>query len=130
MKRNLLRSCAVALAAGSALLAALPAQAACFYVYGPKNDLLYRSTIAPVDLSRPISQSVRARFGGGHLTMVPDESDCPDLAAFGPNPQAPVVRAEGTSPIEASPLFRNIESRTAFGRDAYLTSPSRAARGR
>lgn len=106
---------------GAMAAASAPASAACYFIYGAKNELLYRSTTAPVDLSKPISQSVRSRFAGGHLTMVPDESGCPDLAQYGPADLLQSSAREG-SPIEASPLFRNIESRSAFGSDSYQTT--------
>ena len=41
----------LAVAAAGALPAA--ASASCYFVYSAKNDLVYRSTIAPVDLSKP-----------------------------------------------------------------------------
>ena len=42
----------LAVAAAGALPAA--ASASCFFVYSAKNELVYRSTISPVDLSKPI----------------------------------------------------------------------------
>lgn len=100
-------------------LAAVPglASANCYFIYSGQNQLVYRSTLSPVDLSRPISEGLRGRFAGGHLTMIPDESGCPDLlasgesqvfASFGFTPQG---GPRSTSAIDASPLFRGIDSK-------------------
>ena len=61
-----------------AVLLVLPslASANCYSIYDAKNRLAFQSTIAPVDLSTRISDGMRARFPGGHLIMVPDDSDC------------------------------------------------------
>lgn len=120
-----------AVAMGLLAAAALPtaAEAGCFYVYNPKNELVYRSTLSPVDLSQPISAGMRGRYAGGHLTMVPSSDDCIDLAAYGPSQEmiaANAASGRNLSPIEASPLFRNIETRSALG-DTYAAPPS--ARG-
>ena len=103
-----------------ALLAALiagtvpaAASASCFFVYSARNDLVYRSTVAPVDLSRPISEGLRGRFTGGHLVMIPDETGCPDLLSSGESRLFATLgftnRGAGgrSSAIEASPLFQN-----------------------
>jgi len=102
----------LAVAAAGALPAA--ASASCYFVYGPKNDLVYRSTVPPVDLSRPISDGLRGRFSGGHMVMIPDETGCPDLLSNG---ESQLFAALGFSnkgaggrsaaAIDASPLFQN-----------------------
>lgn len=111
-----------------AVLAPAAASASCFFVYGPKNELVYRSTITPVDLSRPISESVRARFNGGHLVMIPDETGCPDLLAGG---ESKLFATLGfTSPgsgrtrsaIDASPLFRNVRARPGLDSSGSATA--------
>jgi hypothetical protein len=98
-------------------LAAVPgfASASCYFVYSAQNQLVYRSTISPVDLSRPISDGLRGRFAGGHLTMIPDETGCPDLLISG---ESQVFASFGFVPsggarsaIDASPLFRSLDSR-------------------
>jgi|NGEPerStandDraft_6_1074524.scaffolds.fasta_scaffold25027_2 hypothetical protein len=107
--------------AGSLCLAAMPAFASanCYFVYSSQNQLIYRSTLSPVDLSRPISEGLRGRFAGGHLTMIPDETGCPDLLVNG---QSEVFASFGftrpTSAIDSSPLFRNIDSGTS-GTSSY-----------
>jgi hypothetical protein len=103
-----------------ALLAALvagtipaAASASCFFVYSAKNELVYRSTVAPVDLSRPITDGLRGRFTGGHLVMIPDETGCPDLLSNGESQLFATLgftnRGAGgrSAAIEASPLFQN-----------------------
>jgi hypothetical protein len=101
----------LAIAAAGALPAA--ASASCYFVYSAKNDLVYRSTISPVDLSKPISEGLRGRFAGGHLVMIPDETDCPDLLINGESELFATLGfsnkgAGGRSAaIEGSPLFQN-----------------------
>ena len=101
----------LAVAAAGALPAA--ASASCYFVYSAKNELVYRSTISPVDLSRPISESLRGRFAGGHLVMIPDETGCPDLLERGESQLFATLGfsnkgAGGRSAaIDASPLFQN-----------------------
>src|SRR5450755_1584506 len=100
------------------LLLAIPtcASASCYYIYSAQNELVYRSTISPVDLSRPISDGLRGRFSGSHLTMIPDETGCPDLLAGGESSlfaslgfTAPGA-GRNASAMEASPLFRGAGS--------------------
>lgn len=42
----------------SACALAQAASAACYFVYAPNNELIYRSNVAPVDLSLPLHQTV------------------------------------------------------------------------
>ena len=53
------------------------ASANCYSIYDAKNRLAFQSTVAPVDLSTRISESMRARFPGGHLIMIPDDDRLP-----------------------------------------------------
>lgn len=106
------------LAAFAAAMAPATASASCYFIYGSNNQLLYRSTIAPIDLSRPISESMRGRFSGGHLVMIPDETGCPDLLANGESELFATLgfgnrggAGRATSAINASPLFRNGDAR-------------------
>lgn len=100
----------------AAIAGALPAaaSASCFFVYTAKNDLIYRSTIPPVDLSRPISDGLRGRFSGGHLVMIPDESGCPDLLANGESELFATLGfsnkgagGRAAAAMDTSPLFQN-----------------------
>jgi hypothetical protein len=61
-----------------AALVALPTMAAanCYSIYDAQNRLSFQSTIAPIDLSTRISDSMRARFPGSFLVILPDDSDC------------------------------------------------------
>jgi hypothetical protein len=97
-----------------AALFALPALASanCYSVYNAKNQLAFQSTVSPVDLSARISEGMRARFPGGHLTMVPDESDCREFRTGSTlSPRFDAGGAKGAEPgpeqmLEASPLLR------------------------
>ena len=103
----------LAVAAAGALPAA--ASASCYFVYSAKNELVYRSTISPVDLSRPISESLRGRFSGGRLVMIPDETGCPDLLERGESQLFAATLGfsnkgaggRSAAAIDASPLFQN-----------------------
>lgn len=102
----------LAVAAAGALPAA--ASASCYFVYNARNDLIYRSTVSPVDLSRPISEGLRGRFGGGHLVMIPEEVGCPDLLALGESQLFATLGfsnkgagGRSAAAIDASPLFQN-----------------------
>ena len=106
------RGALLAVAAAGALPAA--ASASCYFVYSAKNELVYRSTISPVDLSRPISESLRGRFAGGHLVMIPDETGCPDLLERGESQLFATLGfsnkgagGRSAAAIDASPLFQN-----------------------
>ena len=99
------------------LLLALPSladAANCYSIYDAKNRLTLQSTVPPVDLSTRISQSMRERFPGGFLIMVPDDGDCREFrtgsvlsprfdsgkAAEAPDEvmQAPLLRGAGPGP--------------------------------
>jgi hypothetical protein len=104
-----------------AFLLVLPslASANCYSIYDAKNRLAFQSTIAPVDLSTSIADGMRARFPGGHLVMIPDDSQCREYRT-GPtlSPRFEAGGARGTEPppermLEASPLLRG----TAPGAD-------------
>jgi hypothetical protein len=114
-----------------AALLVLPslASANCYSIYDAKNRLAFQSTIAPVDLSTRISDGMRARFPGGHLIMVPDDSDCREYRT-GPTltPRFEAGGAAGTEPapersLEASPLLRGT------GANADLTTREAARNG-
>ena len=108
------RSFVALLAAAAAGALPTAASASCFFVYSAKNDLIYRSTIAPVDLSKPISEGLRGRFSGGHLVMIPDETGCPDLLSNGESQLFATLGfsnkgagGRSAAAIDASPLFQN-----------------------
>ena len=101
-----------------AALLALPSLATaanCYSIYDAKNQLAFQSTVPPVDLSTRISQSMRERFPGGFLVMVPDDGDCREyrtgsvvsprfdsgkaVEASGEVMQAPLLRGAGPANI-------------------------------
>ena len=111
-----------------AVLLVLPslASANCYSIYDTKNRLAFQSTIAPVDLSTRISESMRARFPGGHLIMIPDDSDCREYRT-GPT-LSPRFDAGGSKGAEASPervleapLLRGSASADTQTREAVRT---------
>ena len=62
-----------------AVLLALPSLAGaanCYSIYDTKNRLAFQSTVPPIDLSARISQTMRDRYPGGFLIIVPDDADC------------------------------------------------------
>jgi hypothetical protein len=114
-----------------AVLLVLPslASANCYSIYDANNRLAFQSTIAPVDLSTRISDAMRARFPGGHLIMVPDDSDCREYRT-GPtlSPRFEAGNTSGTAQppertLEASPLLRGT------GASADLTTREAARSG-
>ena len=105
------------------LMAPLGASASCYFVYSGGGQLIYRSTVSPVDLSKPISAGLASRFPGTHLTMVPDSSDCPDLLTSGEGRNSRLALASRTSANAfESPLFRNAGS--ALDSSVLGASPS------
>ena len=108
------RSSIAMLVVAAAAVVPATASASCYFVYSAKNELIYRSTIAPVDLSRPISDGLRGRFSGGHLVMIPEETGCPDLLATGESQLFATLGfsnkgagGRSAAAIDASPLFQN-----------------------
>jgi hypothetical protein len=105
------------------------ASANCYSIYDAQNRLAFQSTIAPVDLSTRISDGMRARFPGGHLIMVPDDSDCREYRTgptLTPRFEAGGARGAEQPPermLEASPLLRDT------GASADLTTREAARSG-
>lgn len=52
------------------------ASAACYVVYGPAQQVLYRSTQPPVDLSYPLHRTVPVLARGATLVFSPDNHGC------------------------------------------------------
>jgi hypothetical protein len=124
--------------AGALCLAGLPtvASASCFYVFSAQNQLVYRSILSPVDLSRPISEGMKGRFSGGHLTMTPDETGCPDLIASTQNQAAGIFGfsnndERSVSAADVKPVLRNMKSLAPDG-STYdpLAAPQGSGAGR
>jgi hypothetical protein len=95
-----------------AILLALPSLAGaanCYSIYDAKNQLAFQSTVSPIDLSTRISQTMRERFPGGFLIIVPDDGDCREYRTgpitsprFDPG-KAPELRDE----MVVAPLLRD-----------------------
>jgi hypothetical protein len=60
----------------SACTLAQAASAACYLVYAPGNELIYRSSRAPVDLSLPLHQTVPKLASGATMVFSRDEFNC------------------------------------------------------
>ncbi len=63
-------------AAAAAFATALPAQAVeCFSIYDARNTLVYQTSTAPIDLSRPIEDQMARRFPARYL-VISDATPC------------------------------------------------------
>ena len=60
----------------SACALAQAASAACYMVYSPSNELIYRSNRVPVDLSLPLHQTVPQLAPGARMVFSLDEFNC------------------------------------------------------
>jgi hypothetical protein len=69
---------------------------ACYTVYDRNNQVVYQSTLPPVDMSRPLSEVLPARFPGGHLVFA-DGAVCPERIGTGGALSA--AAAQGRSPL-------------------------------
>ncbi len=78
-------------------LASVNAMAACYTVYDRSNHVLYNSQIAPVDMSRPLHETVPVAFPGGSMVFN-SSMDCPRVAPSD-NAVAPAA------PARPSPLL-------------------------
>ena len=110
----------------AALTAPALAQANCYSIYDAKNQLAFQSTIAPVDLSRQISDAMRARFPGGYLVMIPGDDACREYRAgstvrprfdAGGLTSSSAMRSEEI--LQASPLLSGTRS-TMYGDNQNL----------
>ena len=69
----------LAATAAAALMAGLFAQgswAACYIVYGADKQIIYRSQLPPVDMSRPLHETVPRIAPGGTLVFSLDSNGC------------------------------------------------------
>jgi hypothetical protein len=122
----------------------LAASANCYSIYSPRNVLVYQSTLNPVDLSRTLTEALRARFPGHHLVMDPDASSCSEVGAgsqAGRSERNASGRSRGTEQIlESSPVTRDgrspMDPSTMIDETEYLsttptsgTAPRRTRRG-
>jgi hypothetical protein len=67
----------------ASLLCAIPSLsfANCYSIYSPQDQLVYRSTVVPIDLSLPISDGLKARFPNHQLVFVANETMCTEVGA-------------------------------------------------
>ena len=69
------RAPALAMAAATLLVASQASATECFSMYDGKNQLIYQSSTAPIDLSRPVSDEMAARFPARYL-VISDVGSC------------------------------------------------------
>lgn len=93
-----------ALLALGALVLHAQAGATCFTLIGTDNRTVYQSMSPPFDLSRPLSQTLAARYPGHHLVMA-DTSDCP-LIDVRPDAASSYANS-GSKAVVDSAVFRN-----------------------
>ena len=90
---------------------------ACYTVYDRDNHIVYNAQTPPVDMSRPIHETVPARFPGGTM-IFGSGTDCPR--------DPPTLVSMPAAPGKPSPLLT--DHRTAQAMNvAYTTLPSGAA---
>lgn len=92
-----------ALPVAAALAAALFAQnaaAACYVVYGPNQDIIYRAAEPPVDMSRQIHETLPFVAPGATMVFSSDTTGCeitinklPLMASQGAGSGVPMPRA-------------------------------------
>ena len=88
--------------AAAALTAALFSQsaaAACYLVYGPDKSTVYRAAEPPVDMSRPIHETLPLVAPGSTLVFSPDHFGCEITINKLPQASAPVPG--GMRPVRA-----------------------------
>ena len=78
---NSIKYLLLAVLLGSASMQAM----ACYTVYDSSSRIVYRGERAPVDMSRPLHETLSARVPGGHMVF-DTESACPELIASAPSP--------------------------------------------
>ncbi|WP_416399965.1 hypothetical protein [Alicycliphilus denitrificans] len=97
---RLAAACAAALSAG---LLAQSASAACYVVYGADKQLIYRSQTPPVDLSRPLHETVAQIAPGGTLVFSLDNHGCELEINHLPGAGAPRGGAADAAPPARTP---------------------------
>ena len=102
-------------------LLALPRhrRANCYSMYDGQNRLAFQSTVSPIDLSTRISETMRSRFPGVYLIMIPDDSDCRELRTG-----VIVTRFLTTVPGAASPPEETLRTASPLLRDGRAAGTS------
>jgi len=97
-------------AASFLLMAALGAAPicanACYTVYGPAGGVILESQDPPVDMSRPIHETLPSRYPGAH--MVFDASDSPAISSAS-------ARRRAVDMTTRAPLFTDERTAEAMG---------------
>ena len=83
---------------GQALLAcllglAVPHALACYTVYDRDGNVVYNEETPPVDMSRPLHETLPDRFPGGHMVF-DTQAWCDSIV-----PLSPLVAARGGTPL-------------------------------
>ena len=71
---------------------------ACFTVHDSSGRVVYQGAEAPVDMSRPLHETVPQRFPGGHMVF-DTTTVCNDINVTGAGRQGGVQRAVLSSPL-------------------------------
>ena len=89
-----------------ACFAAAPAMA-CYTVYDRTNTIVYNAQVPPVDMSKPLRETLDARWPGGHMVFG-NEAECPRLNAV----RRQIQQASTTG---RSPLLTDAKTAQAMG---------------
>ena len=110
MKLKLALVCAIGLASVNAM--------ACYTVYDRNNNVVYNAQTAPVDMSRPLHETIPAAFPGGTMVFDASSTNC--------SRDMPVRLSLPVTPNKPSPLLT--DRRTAAEMNApYTVLPSGVA---
>lgn len=86
-------------------LGSINAMASCYTVYDTQNRVVYNAAVPPVDMSRPIHETLPSVYPGGHMIFGTGD-DCPA--------QPPARVALPTPPSKPSPLLTDRRSADAM----------------
>jgi hypothetical protein len=113
--------------AATTLLGATSVSAACYSMHDPRDELVYRSSFTPIDLSFPISQEMARRFPG-HRLLITDDADCKVYSpAPGGSPALYGSQVLGPSGSARPPGIMDAPGRSATSEGAPAGANTRAA---
>ncbi|MDB5871575.1 MAG: hypothetical protein JWQ07_1017 [Ramlibacter sp.] len=98
--------------------ASMQAMSACYTVYDRSNRVVYNGDQPPVDMSRPIHETVPMRFPGGHM-IFDTNTECPAIVALTP---APVLGGTPLLTNERTAQAMNLPHTTLAGGIALVRS--------
>lgn len=101
------------------LCASASAGAHCYSMYDGQNRLVYRSAEAPVDMSRPLSETMEVQYPGRTLVVAADDIRCVRLAEAEVRPTA---GRKATSKLRSQPFIEVPGSNAPVG-DVLRQSP-------